>query len=88
MRVEVGPPVGAPGHGPGEPWGSSDYGWGQQGCWTLCRGLEGRSWPVVSLRPQQACGSHTVEVTVSTGDAYDSASFSAGPGKVSCHLSS
>ena len=24
MRVEVGPPVGAPCHGPREPWGSSD----------------------------------------------------------------
>ena len=40
-------------------------------CWILCRALEGRSWLVVRLRPQQACGSHTVEVAVSTGDARD-----------------
>ena len=31
MRVEVGPPVGAPGHGPGEPWGNSYQGWGSRG---------------------------------------------------------
>ena len=37
----------------------------------LQRGLDGRSWPVVKLGPQQACGSHTVEVTVPIGDACD-----------------